>query len=164
MCYVATLGGFLRNELQRRDWSPEEFARRCDPPISTTLAYQILSGKDNVKRSTFGAIAAALGMTPVELMAASDDSTEPRPLTVAERIARILELVPDIPHDHLDAVETVVTLAAQSRHAKSLHTRGANGLKTAQKGSSRSGRSASDDTPTLCWDTPQRLLAISASL
>jgi transcriptional regulator with XRE-family HTH domain len=73
MGYVATLGGFLRSELQRRDWSPEEFARRCDPPISTTLAYQILNGKDNVKRSTFGAIASALGLTPVELMAAIGD-------------------------------------------------------------------------------------------
>jgi transcriptional regulator with XRE-family HTH domain len=144
--YVATLGGFLRNELQRRDWSPEEFARRCDPPISTTLAYQILNGKDNVKRSTFGAIAAALDLTPVELMAAIDDSPGARPLTIAERIARIVELVPDIPHNHLDAVETVVTLAAQSKHAKGARRRDAKGAKAAHKGVSNGAAQRPDDT------------------
>ena len=73
MCCVATLGGFLRNELNRRDWSPEEFARRCVPPVSTTLVYQIMNGQDNVRRSTFGGIAWALGMTPAELHVAIGD-------------------------------------------------------------------------------------------
>lgn len=72
MCYVATLGGFLKDELPRRGWSPEEFSRRCTPSVSTTLIYQIMNGKDNVKRTTFSAIAGALGMTPVELMVAID--------------------------------------------------------------------------------------------
>jgi hypothetical protein len=68
---VPALASFLRNELHRRDWSPEEFARRCVPPISTSLAYQIIrDNKDNVRQSTFDAIAAAFGMTPSAFHAA----------------------------------------------------------------------------------------------
>ena len=68
---MPALASFLRNELHRRDWSPEEFARRCVPPISTSLAYQIIrDNKDNVRQSTFDAIAAAFGMTPSAFHAA----------------------------------------------------------------------------------------------
>ena len=62
---MPALANFLRDELHRRDWSPEEFARRCVPPVSTSLAYQIIrDNKDNVRQSTFNSIAAAFGMTP----------------------------------------------------------------------------------------------------
>ena len=67
---VPALSAYLRNELHLREWSVEEFARRCVPPISTSLAYQITrDGRDNVRQSTFKAIAAAFGLSPSELHA-----------------------------------------------------------------------------------------------
>ena len=76
MWCVASLGTFLRDVLAQRDESPETFSRRCIPPVSTALIYQIMSGKDNVKRSTFQAIAVALGMTTVELEIATGGGGE----------------------------------------------------------------------------------------
>ncbi len=65
---MSALQQFIAGELDRRRWTVPDFARRAE--ISTSLAYQILDGKDNVRRTTFDKIAAAFGMTPAQLASA----------------------------------------------------------------------------------------------
>lgn len=72
---MAALQKFIRDEIVRRQWTVPEFARRSG--ISPSLAYQIIDGRDNVRRSTFESIASALGMTPAELATAIGSGDEP---------------------------------------------------------------------------------------
>ena len=62
---MSALQQFVSDELDRRKWSVPEFARRAE--ISTSLAYQIIDGKDNVRRNTFDKIASAFDLTPAQL-------------------------------------------------------------------------------------------------
>ncbi len=90
---MAALQKFLRDELHRRDWSIEEFASRAG--ISTSNGYLIIrDGKDNVRTDTFEGIAAALSMTPADLMVAtgkgatSDDDPLRMPLhAIVQQVA-----------------------------------------------------------------------------
>ena len=72
---MPALQQFLKAELPRRGWSMEYFARHAHLSLSTTYLI-VRDGKDNVRRETFEHIAAALGMTPAELMVAIGKGAE----------------------------------------------------------------------------------------
>ena len=66
---MSALQQFLEGELERREWTIKEFATRSH--LSLSNAYLIVrDGKDNVRQDTFEDIAAALSMTPADLMVA----------------------------------------------------------------------------------------------
>ena len=115
---MPALANFLRDELHRRDWSPEEFARRCVPSISTSLAYQIIrDNKDNVRQSTFNAIAAAFGMTPSIFHAAIYGGQEAAglPPDELEMLHRYRRVEPEKRSTALDLLHALGVAATQRR-------------------------------------------------
>lgn len=109
------LASFLRDEIQRRDWSVEDLAKRAG--ISTSLAYQIVrDGKDNVRRDTLIKLASALKMTPSEIFEATDDADDRE---LATRQAQFGAALRGIPREFWGAV-----LKASVSLAESLPTSG----------------------------------------
>ena len=95
---MSRLGAYLGNELNRRNWSPEEFGRRSG--LGTSHVYQIIRGqKSNIRQATVDRIADGLGMTVGELMTAVEAQTEPDPIEqmIHARVAEMREAVRDTP-------------------------------------------------------------------
>jgi transcriptional regulator with XRE-family HTH domain len=90
---MTPLANYLRDELARRGWSIEEFAKKAG--LSLSNAYLIVrDGKDNVRRETFAGIAAALSMTPTELYAAIEPApADPIEQAIRQRTAAMREAV-----------------------------------------------------------------------
>src|SRR5256885_1021344 len=65
---MPALQQFFEAERLRQGWSMREAARRCN--ISTSKAYAIANGDDNVEFETFENIAGAFKMSPAELAVA----------------------------------------------------------------------------------------------
>jgi transcriptional regulator with XRE-family HTH domain len=95
---MRTLGSYLRDELHRRDLSPEEFGRRSG--LGTSHIYQIIRGeKPNVRQATVDRIAKGLSMTSAELLAALNDDPDDDVIeqAIRQRTAEMREAVRDIP-------------------------------------------------------------------
>lgn len=100
---MAALQRFLQQELPKRGWSVEEFARRAS--ISKSNGYLIIrDGKDNVRQDTFDNIADALNMSPAELAAAIGKSASASDTEEAE----LLALFRQVPSEHRPAAKQML--------------------------------------------------------
>lgn len=99
---MPALQHFFDEERTRRGWSMREAAKRCQ--ISTSKAYAITNGDDNVETETFENIATAFNMTAAELMTAIGKG---RSEDAPERV-RLHALVRQVPIEQVDTVDRVV--------------------------------------------------------
>lgn len=94
---MAALQNYLKDEIDRRGWSIEEFAKRSG--ISLSNAYLIVrDGKDNVRQDTLASIAGAFNMSSAELLwAAHPRPDDPVWQTITSMIPEMREAVRDTP-------------------------------------------------------------------
>lgn len=108
------LSRIIRSRLSELGLSVDELIARSD--LARSTVYSFLNDTRNPQGSTFRKLAVGLDWSATELQA----KLEGKPLVTAAvsdiRIARIVEMLPAVPSDRLDAIEQHVTLAVQPTH------------------------------------------------
>jgi transcriptional regulator with XRE-family HTH domain len=96
------LAVFLARQLDLRQWSRDEFARRTG--LTRSHVYFILDGaRQNVGIDTIERIAAGLGITRAELFAAVDQDSD----QTADEV-EVLALYRQLPHDQRTAAKLML--------------------------------------------------------
>lgn len=138
------LSRIMRARLSELGLSVDDLITRSDLAKSTIYSY--LDDTRNPQGSSLRKLAAGLDWTAAELQARIDGTSLVSPVA-DKQIARIVELLPNIPKDRLDAIEQHVTLAVQP--AQRVSTGRRDGASTRQKAADRKMREAQVENPEI---------------